>query len=249
MPQLKPLSISIFAAVVMLLFGGITEVNADPLTYKVEGGTVSIVSCDTNASGELVIPSIYEGKTVTRIGDFAFVNCSSLTSLTIPNSVTSIGWGAFGDCISLTSVTIPKSVTTIWEDAFQYCRSLTILTIPDSVTSIGDYAFSGCSGLTSIEVGKGNTKYTSEDGVLFDKNKTRLIQFPAGKSGHYTIPDSVTSIGDHAFLGCSSLMGVTIPDSVTDIGLWAFRRCSSLISVTIPDQGRHHWGICLQWLH
>jgi hypothetical protein len=255
MPQLKPLSISIFAAVVMLLFGGITEVNADPLTYKVEGGTVSIVSCDTNASGELVIPSIYEGKTVTRIGDFAFVNCSSLTSLTIPNSVTSIGWGAFGDCISLTSVTIPdsittigwrvfggcisltsvtipESVTTIWEDAFQYCRSLTILTIPDSVTSIGDYAFSGCSGLTSIEVGKGNTKYTSEDGVLFDKNKTRLIQLPAGKSGHYTIPDSVTSIGDHAFLGCSSLMGVTIPDSVASIGSAAFYDCSSLTRIT-----------------
>ena len=169
-----------------MLFGGITEVNADPLTYKVEEETVSIVSCDTNASGKLMVPSTYEGKPVASIGNFAF----------------------------------------------QYCRSLTILTIPDSVTSIGDHAFSGCSGLTSIEVGKGNTKYTSEDGVLFDKNKTRLIQFPAGKSGHYTIPDSVTSIGDHAFRGCSSLMGVTIPDSVASIGSAAFYDCSSLTRIT-----------------
>jgi hypothetical protein len=113
MPQLKNPIILTFVAAVLSLFGGVNEVNADSLTYKVEGGTVSIVSCDTNASGKLVIPSTYEGKPVTSIGGFAFVNCSSLTSLTIPNSVTSIGWGAFGDCISLTSVTIPDSITTI----------------------------------------------------------------------------------------------------------------------------------------
>ena len=208
MPQLKPFLISTFAAAVMLLFGGITEVNADPLTYEVVGGTVSIVNCDTNTSGKLVIPSTYEGKPATSIGDIAFVNCSSLTSLMIPDSVTHIGWGAFGGCSSLTSVTIP-----------------------DSVTSIGDFAFSGCSSLTSIEVGKGNTKYTSEDGVLFDKNKTRLIQFPNGKSGHYTIPDSVTSIGDHAFRVCSSLTSVTIPDSVASIGSAAFYDCSSLTRI------------------
>ena len=252
---MKKLPISTFAGAVMLLFGGINEVNADPLTYEVSGDTVSIIDCKTSATGDLVIPSTYAGKSVTTIGNFAFSDCSSLTSVIIPDSVTNIGWGAFGDCmsltsvtipdsittigwrvfggcISLTSVTIPESVTTIWEDAFQYCRSLTILTIPDSVTSIEDHAFSGCSSLTSIEVGKGNTEYTSEDGVLFDKNKTRLIQFPAGKSGHYTIPDSVTSIGDHAFRVCSSLTSVTIPDSVASIGSAAFYDCSSLTRIT-----------------
>ena len=92
----------------------------------------------------------------------------------------------------------------------------------------------GCSSLTSIEVGKGNSEYSSEDGVLFDKYETVLIQFPAGKSGHYTIPDSVT-IGKSAFKNCSSLTSVTIPDSFTSIWSWAFSGCSSLTSVTIPD--------------
>ena len=128
--------------------------------------------------------------------------------------------------------TIPESVTTIWEDAFQYCRSLTILTIPDSVTSIGDWAFVGCSSLTSIEVGKGNANYTSENGVLFDKNKTRLIQFPSGKSGHYTIPDSINFILYSAFEGCSGLTSVTIGNSVNSIGTGAFEDCSNLKSIT-----------------
>jgi len=160
------------------------------LVYSVNRGLgiAEVKKCGNTALGDLVIPHIYEGKPVT-----------------------SIGRGAFEDCSSLTSVTIP-----------------------DSVTSIGHYAFSGCSSLTSIKVGKGNTEYSSEDGVLYNKNKTDLIQFPAGKSGHYTIPDSVTSIYKYAFWDCS-LTSVTIPDSFTSILGSAFRGCSSLTSITIPD--------------
>ena len=160
---MKHLLLTTIAAVVMLLFGGVNEVNADPLTYEeVVGDTVTITDCDENASGALVIPSSYQGKPVTKIGESAF-------------------WG--------------------------------------------------CSSLTSIEVGKGNSEYSSEDGVLFDKYETVLIQFPAGKSGHYTIPDSVTSIGGNAFRGCSSLTSITIPDSVNSIGEWAFYDCSSLTNI------------------
>ena len=130
---------------------------------------------------------------VTTIGDNAFDNCSSLTSVTIPDSVTTIGEWAFGYCSSLTSVTIGASVTTIGNGAFQYCCSLTSVTIPDSVTTIGDEAFAYCSSLTSV-----------------------------------TIPDSVTTIGEAAFRDCSSLTSVTIPDSVTTIGESAFANCSSL---------------------
>ena len=119
-----------------------TVVNADPLTYKIEGETVTVVDCDESASGELVIPSVYNGKPVTSIGDQAFYACGSLTSVTIPDSVTSIGNQAFYDCSSLTNVTIPDSVTSIGDQAFYDCSSLLRVTIPGSVTSIGNRVFS-----------------------------------------------------------------------------------------------------------
>jgi hypothetical protein len=154
----------------------------------------------------------------------------------IPASVTSIGSYAFVGCSSLTSVTIPDSVTSIESAAFADCSSLTSVTIPDSVTSIGNYAFVACNSLMSIGVVAGNSEYTSQDGVLFDKNKTTLIQYPAGKqNGHYSISASVTSIGNYAFWECSSLTSVTIPDSVTSIGEAAFNNCSGLTSVTIGN--------------
>ena len=150
---------------------------------------------------------------VTSIGDWVFYNCSSLTSITIPNSVTSIGNWVFRDCTSLTSVAIPTSVT-----------------------SIGDGVFYCCESLTSIEVSNNNENYSSTDGVLFNKNKSELITYPAGKTdSEYAIPNSVTSIGSYAFFDCESLTSVTIPNSVTNIGVYAFYGCKSLTSVTIPD--------------
>ena len=171
---MKQLLISTFAAAVMLLFGAVNEVNGDPLKYEVVGDTVTIKDCKETASGAMAIPSIYEGKPVTSIGDWAFYGCTKLTRATIPDSVTGIGYAAFSKCVSL----------------------------------------------KSIDVGEGNTEYSSVDGVLFDKNKTVLIHFPAGKGGHYTIPDGVTSIGDHAFIQCARLTSVTIPDSVTSCLLY-----------------------------
>ena len=232
---MKQLLISAFAVAVLLLFGGVNEVNGDPLTYEVVGDTVTIKDCKETASGALVIPATYDGKPVTSIGSWAFWKCTSLTSVTIPDNVTSIGNFTFHSCSDLTSVTIGNSVLNIMAGAFFRCSSLTSVTIPDSVTNIDIGAFVGCSSLTSIEVGKNNAEYSSEDEVLFSKNKTELIRFPAGKNGHYTIPDNVTSIADTAFYHCSRLTRVTIPDSVTSIGYRAFKNCVSLTSVTIPD--------------
>ena len=180
---------------------------------------------------EYVIPN-----SVTRIGRYAFSGCKSLTSITIPDSVTSIGDYAFEGCTSLTSITIPNSVTSIGNSAFSGCESLTNIIIPDSVTSIGSGAFENCTSLKSIEVSENNKNYASIDGVLFNKDKSELVTYPAGKTdSEYVIPNSVTSIGYSAFENCTSLTSVTIPNDVTSIGYGVFQGCTSLTSVTIPN--------------
>ena len=144
----------------------------------------------------------------------------------IPNSITSIGDFAFFDCSSLTSIVIPDGVTGIGEYAFFDCSSLTSIVIGNSVTSIGDGAFSNCSSLTSMFVENGNTTYDSRDNcnAIIETATNTLI---AGCQ-NTTIPNSVTSIGDTAFLDCSSLTSLTIPNSVTSIGNNAFNGCTSL---------------------
>ena len=239
-----------------------TKPANNEIWYTNSSTTEATTPNNTNAFGANIVSNTYDtakecwvikfdGK-VTTIGREAFYKCSSLTSVTIPDSVTTMGNWAFGYCSSLTSVTIPDSVTTIGNDAFYSCSSLTSVTIPDSVTTIGDYAFENCNSLTSVTIPDSVTaigkrafvrcsslqefkgKFASEDSRCLIVDGILNSFAPAGLT-EYTIYNSVTTIGRSAFYGCDSLTSITIPDSVTTIGDYAFEYCSSLTSVTIGD--------------
>ena len=262
-----------------------TEVKC---TEGIAGGAIyfdpstnTITKCDS-AVTSAVIPSEIDGEPVTAIGYNAFRECDALTSVTIPDSVTVIKEHAFDDCSNMTDVAIPGSVTSIGDSAFRECDALTSVTLPDgilsigamafyscdeitsidipkSVTTIGDEAFNCCNNLNSLTVNANNSNYSTENDVLFDKEKTLLIQYlRAKRKTSYSIPDTVREIGysafynssnlksiwlpnnlesiaDRAFCGCSSLTGITIPNGVTAIGNEAFASCSKLLTVAIPD--------------
>ena len=192
------------------------------------------------------IKSVAIFDSVISIGNYAFYNCSRLTSIDIPDGVTSIGKYVFDDCTSLTSIIIPDSVTSIgsgafhdtpWLEARRQENPLVIVNnilidgqtcsgdvvIPDSVTNINGEAFYHCTNLTSVIIPDSVTSI----GEYAFENCTSLTSI--------TIPDSVTSIGYDAFRSCSSLASITIPDSVTTIGRDAFNKCASLASITIPN--------------
>ena len=212
------------------------DVESDNNNYASEDGILFdknksvLMYCPEGKTGDYVIPN-----SVTSIEAGAFAGCESLTSIIIPNSVTNIEAYVFAGCTSLTSIIIPNSITSIGDRAFDGCKSLPSIVIPSSVTSLSRTAFVDCKSLISIDVESDNNNYASEDGVLFDKNKSVLIRSPEGKTGDYVIPNSVTSIESSAFSGCGNLISVIIPNGVTSIGWSTFYFCTNLTSITIPN--------------
>ena len=185
-------------------------------TVNSTGETITGLTDAGKTQTELVIPYKINGKEITSIGSQAFVNCTSLTSVNVPNSVTSIGGGAFVYCTSLTSVNVPNSVTSIGNQAFYSCTSLTSVNIPNSVTSIEYNTFGNCTSLTSVNIP--NSVTSIRDDVF-----TGCISLTS-----VNVPNSVTSIGNVAFGSCTALTSVSIPSSVLSIGNSAFSLCTNL---------------------
>lgn len=228
-----------------------TLINNDT-AYEVSKGIA-------NTNGKVIIPSSYNDKPVISIANGGFVECSGLTSITIPNSVANIGRRAFENCNGLTNITIPDSVKTIKEYAFTGCISLTSLTIGKGLTDIGFQAFAGISqSLNSINVSNENSIFKSENNCLIYIDiedikykalilgcKNSVIPDYVSHIGDYafsgtdittiTLPESVTNIGTGAFSGCTNLQNITIPVNVTNIGIYAFYDCINLQNITIPD--------------
>ncbi len=231
------------------------------------------------------VKSLIISEGVTSIGNVAFSRCYALESVSLPSTLQKIGNSAFEECQKLKEVIFPSGLLSIGNDAFRKCTSLAGVNIPDSVTDYGQMVFEECSAmpfirlgknitgatynlrgndfndctsLTSIQVSPENPSYTSVDGVLFNRSKTTLVSYPPARPGtHYTIPDTVHTIGYHAVSNCVNLTSVTVPDSVYAIddggfdgneklqhidlgngvrsmGIWALANCTSLESVTLP---------------
>ena len=209
----------------------------------IENGVTGIGKSAFASSSGLTSVTFASGSRLESIGNFAIEYCPKLASIEIPASVTSIGVQTFDGCTVLTAVTFASGsqLGSIGKGAFHNCTSLTSIEIPASVTSIGNFAFYGCTGLTSITVASENAYYSSDDGVLFNKDKTTLIYYLEGKAADsYTIPDGVTSIGDNAFRYCSKLASLEIPASVTNIGNYTFFECTGLTSITVASENAYY---------
>lgn len=199
---------------------------------------------------------------VNKIGAYAFNNRLDLEKIIIPETLDEISGnefsGAFDGCTGLTSIIIPASVIKIGWFAFRECTSLTQINIPHSVTEIGSEAFTGCTSLKNITVDNKNPNYSSLDGILCNKDKTELIQYPSAKGNIYSIPSNITKISSKAFYknsnitnidfpkslqviasdtfnGCTSLDNVILPNNLIAIGMGAFENCTSLTNITIPN--------------
>ena len=244
--KVKKWSVSIATFAVMAVMMVLCAVCAGAEAYGnfeygvLDDGTVEITGYK-GSEQKVDVPEKINKKSVTRIGNLAFKDCTKITSIAMPDSVAYIGRSAFYNCTSLKSITIPDGVKEIGYAAFSECAGLVSVKIPDNVTKIGDSAFINCANLTKIDVTAGNKYYSSANGVLFNKDKSELICYPAGiKNVGYSIPDGVTVIRDRAFNKCLSLNSITIPKSVQDIETYSFFGCTSLEAINVAASNKNY---------
>jgi hypothetical protein len=224
-----------------------------------ENLTATVKGIGAAKEEEIIIPDEiqYKGKKykVVNIASQAFAECQSFFSIIIPDSILRIGKAAFSGC-NVKTVILPKNITVLEEWIFHGCRDLKSIIIPKCVEMIGEgafsesgissleipanvstihsYALTDCHDLQSIMVEKNNPFYCSQDGVLFNNDKTILLQYPIQKQGTYSIPDTVQTIDDWAFAGCKDLTAILLPESIKHIKRCAFSECKSLTDIKIP---------------
>ena len=211
------------------------NLNSTEVSTEVDGIRYRLDTTDKTAeaytnrkiSGNIEIPEYVEHDNerflVTSLNQNCFLDCSSLTSITLPNSITSLGDGCFENCSSLTSITLPNSITSLGDNCFKGCSSLTSITLPNSITSLAYHCFWKCSSLTSITL---PSSITSLENYCFSECSSLTS---------ITLPNGITSLGYGSFWGCSKLEGITLPSSITSLGNSCFKGCSSLTSITLPN--------------
>ena len=243
--------VSLISLALLPFLAGASEVEINGIYYNIISERWAEVTFDkTKYIGNIEIPSTiyYRGKEypVSRIGSRAFMDCTELISVDIPNSITSIGEAAFFMCSELTSITIPNSVKTIGGFAFRGCRNLKSTIVPNGVSSIKTGTFGGCTGLTSIKIPRSVT--TIEDNAFLGCTGLTSVEIPSSVRSigegafkncssliSIVIPNSVTTLEDNVFNNCTELTSVDIPSSVGSFGERVFKNCSSLISIVIPN--------------
>lgn len=208
--------------------------NEKGFNYTVWNGSAA-VSGYTGTGGAVVIPSTLGNYSVTAIWESAFENKNKITSITIPDGVKTIDRYAFKACTGLTKITFGSGLTTIGGEVFDGCTSLTSVDLPSNLNEIESKAFLGCFKMTQINVSASNTTFASISGVLFNKSLSTILQYPKGKTGEYSVPSSVTKIGEFAFYQCKGLTGINMGLGVSYIDFAAFNACTGLVSVTIPS--------------
>ena len=257
----KKLFITFATAVMSLSCMTVLNISADELqspeeeltdgtfTYELVNGSYTIVGCESNSIVSS-IPSMRNGYAITAIGDGAFIGCTSITSLEIPDTVRSIGMNAFAGCTSLKKVVIPDTVTEISSCAFMRCTSLTEIELPDTLTTIGNYAFAQCTSLESMKLPESLTSieaeaftdcwslkefdasecpsFVFENGMLLNDSKSEIYRASVELSGDLYIDDNIAVIKPGAFSGCAEIENLFVPSSVSTIGADAFSNCSSL---------------------
>ncbi len=190
-------------------------------TFVTNNGSLTITGY-SGPGGEVIIPSATNEYAITGIATNAFLNCTNITSLTIPGTIAIISYKAFAQCTGVTNVVIGDGTLSIEDHAFYYCKTLATAFIPASVTNISSGAFRYCFDLSTLLLEPGSQSYCIVDGVLFDKDRTTLVLHPEALGTSYAIPSGTKYIADYALASCYALTNIVIPDGVETIGSLAF---------------------------